>query len=259
MRELKTVSVDSIQPEWLPPIRPIDEPHITNLMSSIKSYGIMSPLVVTGPNSKTGKYYLVFGSHRLEAAKRLGKPKVPVIVKKCTKQEALFLQFEENLQRKDMTPMQEARWFESILGKIEGLTAKKLAERIRRDASYVSHRLALLRMHEDVIDALEKGLIRLSDARRLQQCSLEDQSAAVMNALRGNGLIEVPVEPSAVSPEPSAVTPEPVSGPATKRSVSNDIRKEAASRVGQRPGAANKSKTFQERYDGAKPRILESI
>jgi ParB family chromosome partitioning protein len=125
-------------PSWR--LRPLGEQNISELMRSIQNIGILQPIVVRG---KHNGYQVVFGSHRVEACRRLGMKKIAAIVKHYTDEEAFLARVTENLLRNaDIDPIEEAEGYRMLLGK--GWTVNAIARKVGKCDSYISERLAML-------------------------------------------------------------------------------------------------------------------
>ncbi len=119
-------------------IRDIDGQTIYDLKESIRAQGILQPLLVY--LNENGKYEVICGNHRLCAAKGLGLPKVPVIVKKkMTPWHSLMLALNENIQRFEMDPVKQGKIFSQILQK--GCSLQELAQQVGKTTAYVKGRI----------------------------------------------------------------------------------------------------------------------
>ncbi len=153
---------------------------IKELAKSIQEHGILEPLIVR--EDKDG-FHLVAGYRRLEAAKVAKLDEVPVVVvNPKDESHATIIQVVENLQREDMTPMEEAA---TIRGLIEnGLKQSDVARMIGKSKSHVSQRMKLLDVDPSVRDAVEKGALPASSVRDLSKLDKKDQKKVVGKALK---------------------------------------------------------------------------
>jgi ParB family chromosome partitioning protein len=125
-------------PSWR--LRPLGEQNISELMRSIQNIGLLQPVVVRGTHDG---YQVVFGSHRIEACRRLGMKKITAIVKHFTDEEAFLARVTENLLRNaDINPIEEAEGYRMLLGK--GWTISAIARKVGKCDSYISERLTML-------------------------------------------------------------------------------------------------------------------
>jgi len=158
------------------------EKKVSDLQALIKAQGLLQPVGVTiqgGPNGEP--FRLVFGSRRREACKRLKWSKIDAKVapKKATQVELFFWKLGENSGRKDLTPMEEARAFRRAVDTYK-VTAKDLARRLGKTDGYVSQRLALLKLPEEVQEAVEEGRITATHAREISRVTDEKEQCKLL-------------------------------------------------------------------------------
>jgi len=155
----------------------MDVGDVSELAASIKAGGVLQPLLV-----REGDYLVVAGARRLAAAKKAGLKEVPVIARAFTEQERLEVMIVENLQREDLTPMEEARAFQRLV-ELE-LTQRQIAERVGCSQGKVAKRLALLALPEPVQKQVDSGGITLPDAAELAK--VKDDPKLVAKLAKGN-------------------------------------------------------------------------
>jgi ParB family chromosome partitioning protein len=164
--------VDEITRNEEQPRTRFDEVSISELASSIKTYGVVQPVVVR--QLTTGGYQLVAGERRLRAARRAGLPVVPAIVRDVDETGALELALVENLQREDLNPIDEARGYESLM-ELSGTTQSDVAGRVGRDRSTVANSLRLLDLPVEVQDMLSDGRLTAGHGRALLALGTADE------------------------------------------------------------------------------------
>ena len=142
----------------------MDEAALEQLMESISACGIINALIVRPSGSTDHPYELVCGHRRLEAARRLGLERVKIEVQELTDGEAHQTQLVENLQREDLTPLDEAGAIERLL---QQLSLPEAAARLGKSRSYLAGRLSLTRLPQDARLALAAGTLSLSVALRI--------------------------------------------------------------------------------------------
>ncbi|MCL6446836.1 MAG: ParB/RepB/Spo0J family partition protein [Armatimonadetes bacterium] len=161
------VNIDDIYPNPANYRKTFDEESLSELASSIKTLGILQPLIVTDENERckviagTGKnarYRIIAGERRWRAAKMAGLEKVPVIVKQLTAQQEAEAMLIENLQRKDLDPIEEAQAYQTLL-KDYKYTQEQLAEKIGISQAQVANRLRLLRLPADVQGDISRKIL----------------------------------------------------------------------------------------------------
>jgi len=141
-----------------------DDETIAELAASIRTYGIIQPVVVR--QLPTGVYQLVAGERRLRAARVAGLEAVPAIVRDVDETGALELALVENLQREDLNPIDEAHGYESLM-ELSGATQADVSERVGRGRSTVANALRLLELPPDVQDMLSEGELSAGHGRAL--------------------------------------------------------------------------------------------
>lgn len=143
---------------------------IEELADAIRVQGFITRLRVRPDPAQDGIFQLVFGERRLLAAKQLGLPTVPCEIAPHTDVEMIEIGLAENIQRRDLDPLEEARAFTTLIDQ-RGYTHERLAERIGKDRSYVESRLALLRAPEDVQQMVVQRPDSLRAAREIAKVS----------------------------------------------------------------------------------------
>ena len=141
----------------------------------VEGTGILQPLLVASPNSNT--FRLVAGERRLRAARHLKLPAVPAVVVPDNPRERLISQLVENLQRADLNPLEEARAFD-VWMKENGFSVRDAASAIGKDKNYISNRLRLLKMGEDVqamVSQRADALIHAQVIQAIQDSALREQ------------------------------------------------------------------------------------
>jgi len=150
---------------------------IQELVDSVKSKGIIQPILLRPlPANGANKYELVAGERRYRAATAAGLPVIPAYIKELTDEEALDLQLTENLQRKDVHPIKEARAFKFLQQKDEKKnTPEELAVRFGKSVTYVLQRLKLNDLIPEIVKDYESGMMTLSHALIICRLTPEDQ------------------------------------------------------------------------------------
>ncbi len=151
------------------PRRDFHPEELEELVASVKEFGILQPLVVT--EKANGMFELIAGERRLRSAKEAGLKKVPVIVRTATEQQKLELALIENIQRADLSPIEEAHSYAKLMEEF-GLTQEKVAERVGKSRSVIANTLRLLNLPAEMQLALSDGRISMSAARVL--CGMDD-------------------------------------------------------------------------------------
>lgn len=169
---LKDIVVDKNQPRKF-----FDEHSLAELAESVKTNGVLQPIMVR-PNGK--KFLLVYGERRFKAASSAGLKEIPAIIRELTDAEALDIQITENLQRKDVHPMEEAVAFKKLL---DSLSIQDIALRIGKSESFVAKRIQLTELVEDAQQIFFSNKITISDAIKLARLDAEVQNEVLEELL----------------------------------------------------------------------------
>jgi ParB family chromosome partitioning protein len=159
------VDVDLIVPNPEQPRSYMDEDSLQELAASIREHGVLQPLVVSATEN-AGVYQLVAGERRLRASRIAGLARVPVVIKETAPKNLLELALVENIQRKDLSPLEEAAAYRRLADEFN-LTQEQIAERVGKSRSAVANSMRLLGLGEDVQQALRSGAISEGHARTL--------------------------------------------------------------------------------------------
>jgi ParB family chromosome partitioning protein len=168
-----SVAVSEIVPNPDQPRRHFDEEALTSLAESIRRHGLLQPLVV---RRIAGRFELIAGERRLQAAKRANLESVPVIVRDARPEDRLELALIENLQRENLTPLEEAEAYRHLMDAY-GLTQEEIAQRVGKSRPAITNTLRLLALPEAVKAQLEGGELSAGHARAV--LSLEDEQEQV--------------------------------------------------------------------------------
>ena len=157
------LGIEEIRPDRSQPRRHFDEAHIEELAESIRSKGVLLPLIVRRDGEG---YVLVAGERRWRAAQKAGLRELPVMVREVTGKEAFEIALIENIQREDLNPIEEAGAYRRLIEE-HGLTQEELAARVGKDRSTVANALRLLRLPEPIQRAVVSGELSMGHARAL--------------------------------------------------------------------------------------------
>ncbi len=157
------VDSDLLRPNRFQPRTHIDDAKIDELARSIRSNGIIQPIVV---RSVDGGYEIVAGERRWRAAQRAGLLKVPVVVRDIPEERLLAAALIENIQREDLNPIEEAHAYRRLVDEYQ-LTQEQIADAVGKDRSSVANFLRLLKLPEEVRANLGSGALTMGHARAL--------------------------------------------------------------------------------------------
>jgi len=170
------LSVDQIMPSPYQPRKEIDKAELDELSQSIKEKGIIQPIVVR----KVGKKYEVVAGHRrFEASKSLGLKELPTVVRELDDQEAFLLALIENIQRKDLNPIEEAYAFKRLSEEFN-LTYDEVAQFVGKDKTSIANTLRLLKLPQEIKAALQKGIITRTQARTILGLEKEEDQKKML-------------------------------------------------------------------------------
>ena len=153
----------------------MDEEALEELAASIRSQGVIQPILVR--ETAAGGYEIIAGERRWRAAQMAGLATVPVVVRQVPDDAAMAVALIENIQREDLGPLEEAQGLKRLLDEF-GLTHQEVAERIGRSRTAVSNLLRLLNLDAGVRSHLEEGRIEMGHARALLSLPKEQQGGA---------------------------------------------------------------------------------
>jgi ParB family chromosome partitioning protein len=162
----RQVPIELIRPGPFQPRRHFAEAELDALAQSIREKGILQPLLVRPLTAEEAAFELVAGERRWRAAQRVGLHEVPVIVRSFGDSEALEIALVENLQREDLSPLEEAEAYSRLLSEF-GRTQASLAEAVGKSRSHVANTLRLLSLPMPVRRHLEEGALSAGHARAL--------------------------------------------------------------------------------------------
>ncbi|MFA5674964.1 MAG: ParB/RepB/Spo0J family partition protein [Christensenellales bacterium] len=160
---LVTIDVNDIDPSAAQPRKHFDNDKLGELAQSIKTYGIVQPIIVQKNGSR---YTIVAGERRYRAARLAGLAAVPVVVKECSKAELMEVSLVENLQREDLNPIEEAEAMR-LLMREHNLTQDQLSSRLGKSRSSIANTLRLLNLPDNIRDMVISGLLSSGHARCL--------------------------------------------------------------------------------------------
>lgn len=190
-RNVSDIPVDSIVPNPYQPRRHYDEKALKGLAQSIKTHGLLQPVTLR----KTGKHYeIVSGERRVRAFKMLGRGSIPAIIGKFTDGEMLEAGLLENLQRKDLTPIEEAMGFSSLSQLFNPMTQEEftryVGKRMGKDAEEVYGKLMLLTFPPVVREAMHREWIDVSQASLLKEIPDEEKQLEAIDKIKNENVSE---------------------------------------------------------------------
>lgn len=158
------VAIERIVPNRYQPRQVFDEEKIKELAESIRSYGLLQPIVVRP--IEEGMYEIIAGERRFRALKFNSTVETEVIVKQMNDKETAAIALIENIQRENLSAVEEAEAYKKLLD-IDGITQQDLATSLGKSQSFIANKLRLLRLSQPILDALSKQQITERHARAL--------------------------------------------------------------------------------------------
>ncbi len=167
------VSVDEISPNPAQPRTRFDDETLEELAASLKEVGVLQPIVVTRGESG---YVLIAGERRWRAARRAGLRVIPAVLRGSAGDSTLVEALVENVQRQDLTPLEEAHAYQQLLENY-GMNQEQVASRVGKSRPTISNTLRLLQLPDDVQEMVDGGELSAGHARAL--VGLEDEKYAI--------------------------------------------------------------------------------
>jgi ParB family chromosome partitioning protein len=231
------VDIRAIEANPYQPRATMDAAQLEQLADSIRTHGVIQPLVVTRGETPD-RYILVAGERRWRAAKLAGLATVPVVVKDVATQAMLELALVENVVRADLSPLEEAAAYKQLIDEF-GLTQSSVASRVGRSRVAVTNTLRLLNAPDEVQEALQAGRISEGHARALLGLSTAIDQVALLRVVEDRALNVRQTEEQVRrwSTQPGAASSSGVANaPGALRHVEEQLRRALATKVSVRPG-----------------------
>lgn len=183
---IEELPVEQISPNPRQPRSRFDPEEMNELADSIRTHGILQPLIVTR-GEQPGDYTLVAGERRLQAARLAGLATVPCLVREASDQQRLEMALIENVQRADLGPLEAAEAYRQLAEDFS-LSHEQIAERVGKSRAAVTNTLRLLKLPPSVQQALAAGQISEGHARALLALSTPQAQAAALQTILKLGL-----------------------------------------------------------------------
>lgn len=167
-----TVRIDEIEPNRDQPRKEFDSTALSELADSIAQHGVLQPLLLRPMLS--GGYRIVAGERRWRASRMAGLQEVPAVVREMTDGEEMLFALIENLQREDLSPLEEARGYQQLVD-VQGMTQEEAATAVGKSRPAVANALRLLNLPEDIQEMVERGELSAGHARTLLSFKTEEE------------------------------------------------------------------------------------
>ena len=162
-QEVKNVSINKLVANPYQPRKVFDETALQELKDSIAEHGVLQPIIV---RMKGKKYEIVAGERRFRASQLAGLTEVPAIIKQMDEQQMMELSILENLQREDLTPIEEAEAYEQLIKNL-GFKQEQLAKRLGKSRPHIANHIRLLQLPEEVRTFVNEGKLSMGHGRTL--------------------------------------------------------------------------------------------
>ena len=183
------IKISEIEPNREQPRKEFDSEALSELADSISQHGVLQPLLLRP--LLTGGYRIVAGERRWRAARMAGLNEVPAVVREMTDAEEMLFALIENLQREDLTPLEEARGYRTLI-EAQDFTQEEVSQAVGKSRPAVTNALRLLNLPEDIQGMLERGEITAGHARTLLSFkSQEDMRLGAQKAKDGASVREL--------------------------------------------------------------------
>ncbi|UJP15423.1 ParB/RepB/Spo0J family partition protein [Limosilactobacillus fermentum] len=184
---VRGLAVDSIRPNPYQPRRTFDQEGLAELARSIEAAGVFQPIIVRRPDPNLNRYELIAGERRLRATKMTERETIPAIVRVLDDQTMMEVAVLENLQREDLSPLEEAQAYQTLIERLD-LTQAQVAARLGKSRPYIANYLRLLGLPEEVKQMLASGELSMGQARTLLGVKDERRLVELAKRVANEGL-----------------------------------------------------------------------
>ncbi len=179
------LSPNDIQANSRQPRQNFNQDDLSDLVASVKTHGILQPLVVS--SLPGGRYELIAGERRLRAAKLAGLKEVPAILRQAKDQERLELALVENIQRQNLNPLEEAEAYKQLQEEF-GLTQEQIGQRVGKSRPQITNTLRLLELPDSIKQALREGRITFGHAKVIMSLETPFEQEKFFRLITAEGL-----------------------------------------------------------------------
>jgi ParB family chromosome partitioning protein len=180
-RAPRSLPVEFLSPGPFQPRRKFDEGEMDRLVESIRTQGVLQPILVRPVEGKADRYHIIAGERRWRAAQKAKLHEVPVVVRPMSDRDALQIAIIENVQRQDLTALEEAEGYQRLIAEFT-LTQEDVAQAVGKSRSHIANTLRLLDLPDTVLAMLQEGLLTAGHARALLGCPDPEAAARIVIA-----------------------------------------------------------------------------
>ena len=178
---VQDIKLTLIRPNPYQPRRTFDKAALNELAKSIEKTGVFQPVILRQPDPQIERYELIAGERRFRASKIAKQATIPAIVRNMSDEQMMEVAVLENLQREDLTPLEEAQAYQTLMDKLS-LTQAQVASRLGKSRPYIANYLRLLGLPKMIKNALNDGRLSMGQARTI--LGLKDKKKLVSLAKR---------------------------------------------------------------------------
>jgi len=171
-----TISIAKLRPSPLQPRRVFDKNSINELAESIKSKGLIQPILVRPSNTNEGEYEIIAGERRWRAAQAAQLHKIPAVIRNLNDAESLEMAIIENVQRSDLSPIEEAAGYKKLMENYNH-TQEQLSEVVGKSRSHIANIIRLLNLPQSIQDMISQGSISPGHARAIMNSAFPEELA----------------------------------------------------------------------------------
>lgn len=179
------LKLNEIEPNRSQPRKEFNDEALAELADSIAQHGVLQPLLVRPLMG--GGYQIVAGERRWRAARMAGISEVPAVIRELNDNEVMELALIENLQREDLTPLEEAQGYQMLIDTY-GMTQDEVAKTVGKSRPAVANALRLLHLPEDIVELVNEGKVSAGHARTLLSFQKEEEMRAAAKAVAEQGI-----------------------------------------------------------------------
>ena len=195
--QITEINLDELRSNPYQPRKNFDEESLQELASSIKTYGVFQPIIA---KKSIKGYEIVAGERRVKASRLAGLKTIPAIIKDFTDEEMMELALLENLQRENLSALEEAEAYYKLKEKLN-LTQEELAEKVGKSRSHITNMLGLLDLPAEIKDDISKGDLSMGHARVLSKLENKEQALTLADKVIKENLSVRKLEELTSSPE----------------------------------------------------------
>lgn len=183
--DIRMLPLDSLEPNPNQPRHEFKQEALEELASSIKEKGVIQPILVEKQSENS--FLIVAGERRYRASRLAGLSRVPVIIRSFTEDEKLEIALIENIQREDLTPIEEAKAYKALMDTLE-LSQEEVAKRLGVSRSMLANTTRLLRLSSAMQEAVSHGELSAGHARAILSLGGEHERESLFSLIRNRGL-----------------------------------------------------------------------